>query len=271
MNNRYKALILVAGGIGITPFIAMLRDLLHRSQSKEDGLPSSVELIWCVRKGSELSLLNDVLLTTPFPSSTQPDTLKIEVKAFITGRDDLDDMFFHYENDVTSNVTLDFPDVSSTARAMSPVSGTGNSLWVAIVTAVASCGAMLTTVIFQELVVDPCVQRDPFPQRNEVLLFFGSLTAGIVGFGGTMLSAWIICNRMICVKSMKKPNPYEMNFGADRGHQRTRRHRDMENITQGTLLERTLITKGARPNLSGIDLPPTTERLLCIECIHYHE
>jgi hypothetical protein len=37
--TSYSNLILVAGGIGISPFVAILRDLLHRIEQGQFGLP----------------------------------------------------------------------------------------------------------------------------------------------------------------------------------------------------------------------------------------
>jgi NAD(P)H-flavin reductase len=60
----YETLILVAGGIGVSPFVAILRDLLHRYQRDQPNLPSDVTLIWAVQKSEELQLLDLVSAST---------------------------------------------------------------------------------------------------------------------------------------------------------------------------------------------------------------
>jgi len=93
---RYRYLLLIGGGVGITPFLAILRDLLKRHELRQAGLPIDVQLIWCVRRRSELEVLSEIRC----PSKLQPvlpgdygagigirDTqLSITVKGFITER-----------------------------------------------------------------------------------------------------------------------------------------------------------------------------------------
>ena len=58
----YEALVLVAGGIGVSPFVAIIRDLLQRYKRDQHNLPSHVTLIWAVQKSEELQLLDFLVL-----------------------------------------------------------------------------------------------------------------------------------------------------------------------------------------------------------------
>eukprot|EP00850_Spirogloea_muscicola_P021992 SM000271S10031 [mRNA] locus=s271:89812:94651:- [translate_table: standard] len=46
---KYDELLLVAGGIGITPLYSLMMDLAHRCSSVDSQLPSRVTLVWSVR------------------------------------------------------------------------------------------------------------------------------------------------------------------------------------------------------------------------------
>ncbi|KAI5065853.1 hypothetical protein GOP47_0018477 [Adiantum capillus-veneris] len=62
MQYRYKTLVIVGGGIGLTPLLAMLCDVLHRQRRGQGAasLPTSIHLYHCVRKPEELCVLNSI-------------------------------------------------------------------------------------------------------------------------------------------------------------------------------------------------------------------
>ncbi|KAG7031332.1 Ferric reduction oxidase 7, chloroplastic, partial [Cucurbita argyrosperma subsp. argyrosperma] len=54
----YENLILVAGGIGISPFLAILSDILHRIRDGKPCLPKKILVVWAIKNSSELPLLS---------------------------------------------------------------------------------------------------------------------------------------------------------------------------------------------------------------------
>ena len=86
---RYKTLVLVSGGIGITPLLAILRDILHRYKNIKHNastcLPTSITLYHCIRKPEELCVLNSVDPNQILPGY---DTLGLTIKihAYITSQ-----------------------------------------------------------------------------------------------------------------------------------------------------------------------------------------
>ncbi|KAG2704312.1 hypothetical protein I3760_05G000100 [Carya illinoinensis] len=54
----YEKLVLVAGGSGISPFLAILSDILHRTKDKKTCVPRNVLLVWAVKRSNELSLFS---------------------------------------------------------------------------------------------------------------------------------------------------------------------------------------------------------------------
>ena len=51
-KNKNKNIIMIAGGIGITPFVSQLRDLLKQKQKIKDNL--SIALFYCVRSAKDI-------------------------------------------------------------------------------------------------------------------------------------------------------------------------------------------------------------------------
>lgn len=85
---NYKTLVLIAGGIGIAPFMAIIRDILHRyrvpaTNDKEERLPKNIVLIWAVRSESELNILRQVspsLISSNYKSCN----CQIRVRVYVT-------------------------------------------------------------------------------------------------------------------------------------------------------------------------------------------
>jgi ferredoxin-NADP reductase len=57
-EKKNKNIILLAGGVGITPFISQLRDLLKKNETKKEDL--SIALFYCVRGFADITFI-DVL------------------------------------------------------------------------------------------------------------------------------------------------------------------------------------------------------------------
>lgn len=79
---RYTHLILVAGGIGISPFLAILNDILRRINENRPCLPRKILIVWAVKKSNELPLLHSVDMASICPRFT--DTLDLEFQTYVT-------------------------------------------------------------------------------------------------------------------------------------------------------------------------------------------
>jgi hypothetical protein len=72
----------VAGGIGISPFLAILSDIIHRIEQGMPCAPKNVLVLWSVKKSTELSLLSAV--DAQSISSSVSDRLHLDIQAFVT-------------------------------------------------------------------------------------------------------------------------------------------------------------------------------------------
>ncbi|XP_039146861.1 ferric reduction oxidase 2-like, partial [Dioscorea cayenensis subsp. rotundata] len=78
---RYDSLVMVSGGSGITPFISIIRELIHRSKTQRSRTPG-VLLICAFKTSAELSMLNLLL-----PISGQVfnlSSLELRIEAYVT-------------------------------------------------------------------------------------------------------------------------------------------------------------------------------------------
>lgn len=263
---EYKTLVLIAGGVGVTPFVALLRDLLcrynHEGSKTAQGLPSEVHLIWCVPKKADLATLRDLQPAALFPGYVG-GPLKIDVKAFVTREQPgavVGNEKFAYaghqgqEYSVYNNADVD--DGAATQKAFRDMRG--SNLWMAAVIAAATGGFMLFLGIFHYYVVRPNHHNDapfffehgsshgadhgpqgkPFPTWVTVSLLFISMLLGVVVFGGAVLFAWAKLGNRGAVQTVKRSPKVAA---------------DLE-TNEASLLEQASLTEGNRPILSGNQL-----------------
>ncbi|KAK3037532.1 hypothetical protein RJ639_030340 [Escallonia herrerae] len=78
---RYDSLLLVAGGIGITPFLSILQEIASAENSGRRKLPSSIQLIYSVKKCEDICLLSAIL---PLLLDRKFEQLQLKLKVFVT-------------------------------------------------------------------------------------------------------------------------------------------------------------------------------------------
>lgn len=242
---KYDALLLVAGGIGITPFIAILRDLFHRYQAEERGLPKSVQLIWTVKRGSELVLLTDIFPAKSFSHAT----IHFECFAFLTGRDtryDTGEVSLIHGEESKNEMTMNFPNVSGREGSLSPVAATGSGLWISSLIAVASCATILAMYVFGR----STSLQAPVSSHHVALLYFGSTVVGIGGFGGAVMMTWSILRHVKWGESCKNNSVYDEEGAPAASFPLP----DRENVWQQNLLDNTHVMRG-RPNMRSNSKP----------------
>ncbi|CAI0438447.1 unnamed protein product [Linum tenue] len=82
----YEYLVLVAGGIGISPFMAILRDVFHRLDEGRPCLPREILLVWAVKKSEEIGLLSTINLD--YLRSDIFDRLNLHIQIYVTRESD---------------------------------------------------------------------------------------------------------------------------------------------------------------------------------------
>ncbi|XP_043708598.1 ferric reduction oxidase 7, chloroplastic-like [Telopea speciosissima] len=173
----YENLILVAGGIGISPFLAILSDILHRIKEKKPCLPRNVLVIWAVKKSKELSLLSSLDVESMGPFT---DKLQLEIQNYVTQESEAP-----LEEGTQSKSMNSFKIVNGSS--MSVLVGTGNKIWSGIYFILSSIGFIILIGLLDLFYIKP-FQITSWWFKG--LLFVVSMIASVVIFGGLVVVLW---------------------------------------------------------------------------------
>ncbi|TKW04578.1 hypothetical protein SEVIR_7G119200v4 [Setaria viridis] len=176
----YENLILVAGGIGISPFLAILSDIIHRIEEGKQCMPKNVLVLWSVKKSKELSLLSavDAQTITSFVS----EKLHLDIQAFVTQESQapLEDGIVGDEQKAPGMFVKN-------GTTMSGLVGTGDNFWAAMYFLASTLGFLLAYALVRVYYVKP---------HNVVawwylgLLLMLCMAAGVALPGGLVVLLW---------------------------------------------------------------------------------
>ncbi|KAL3701380.1 hypothetical protein R1sor_019402 [Riccia sorocarpa] len=216
---RYDSLVLVAGGIGVTPFLAILQDILYRHKLHlAQNLPSSVHLILCVRHAKDLSILDTINPCDILPNYT--DAVKITIQAYVTSRDLVTDVEMNsghgdpaavisyehfratYLNEPPKQFNCDGPPLE-VVRKMSSMSGAGNVKWIAATFCSSFTGYIVIFGIF-----NITGTYTELMNYGRAMVYCVILFLAVVGCGGPVLLLWTLISRM---RSPPKSNQVQIS------------------------------------------------------------
>ncbi|KAI5329733.1 hypothetical protein L3X38_029130 [Prunus dulcis] len=84
---RYDSLLLVSGGIGITPFLSIIQELASSQKSGINKFLPRMQLIYVVKKSQEICLLNSI---SPLIFGQPAEKCLLKVKVFVTQEEQSD-------------------------------------------------------------------------------------------------------------------------------------------------------------------------------------
>ncbi|KAL6650777.1 hypothetical protein ACP70R_009702 [Stipagrostis hirtigluma subsp. patula] len=176
----YENLILVAGGIGISPFLAILSDIIHRIEEGKPCMPKNVLVLWSVKKSTELSLLSAVDAQTI--SSSVSDKLRLDIQAFVTqeSQPPLEDGIVGDDQKVPGMFVKNGTTVSGLV-------GTGDNFWAAMYFTASTLGFVLAYALVQVYYVRPF---HVVAWWYLGLLFVLCMAAGVALPGGLVVLLW---------------------------------------------------------------------------------
>ncbi|CAL5328769.1 unnamed protein product [Camellia sinensis] len=180
----YKNLILVAGGIGISPFLAILSDILHRIKDNKPCMPRNILIVWAVKKSDELPLLYslDVESICPFFS----DILNLEIQTYVTRESEP-----QLDGQVSKSVNF-FGYPIRNKCGISVLVGTGNIIWFGVYVMVSTIGLVLSVGLLQIFYINPF---DITYWWYKGLLFVICMVASPIVFGGVVIGLWHLWDR----------------------------------------------------------------------------
>ncbi|XAR53696.1 Ferric-chelate reductase (NADH) [Bertholletia excelsa] len=176
----YENLILVAGGIGISPFLAILSDILNLVKDGKPCIPRNILVVWAVKKSDELPLLCsfDMESICPFLS----DVLNLEIQTYVTRESEPPLETGRLTKSVTS-----FGSPAPNKHGISALVGTGNIMWSGIYVVVSTIGLVLSVGLLQIFYINPYGIECWWYKG---LLFCACMVLSPVILGGIVIGLW---------------------------------------------------------------------------------
>ncbi|KAM5574158.1 ferric reduction oxidase 7, chloroplastic [Rosa sericea] len=229
---RYEKLVLVAGGSGISPFLAILSDILHRIKMNKPCLPQHVVLVWAIKTSNELSLLSTVAMG----SMDFSDRLNIEIQAYVTRESECpveDGRFYNAPSSSVFSV--------SKGATMSVLTGTGNKIWAGTYVIASTIGFVIVLSLLDVFYINP-YSIDTWWYLG--LLFVICMVASVLIFGGLTIGLWHLWERKTSSQESSENGNTEIV-------QSNGRPTDT-NEYQKTLISAATVRYGRRPDFSEI-------------------
>ncbi|KAL5856332.1 hypothetical protein ACOSQ3_003790 [Xanthoceras sorbifolium] len=181
----YENLILVAGGIGISPFLAILSDVLHRIREGKPCLPRNILIVWAVKKSNELPLLLDIDMESICPFFS--NKLNIENCIYVTRESEppLEEGKLH---EAVNSSVCPF----SNGCGMSVLVGTGNNIWSGLYVISSTVGFIILVALLNIFYVNPFGISSWWYKG---LLFTVCMVASVLIFGGPVIGLWHLWER----------------------------------------------------------------------------
>ncbi|KAD4179673.1 hypothetical protein R6Q59_023110 [Mikania micrantha] len=176
----YENLVLVAGGIGISPFLAILSDILHRINDSKPCMPRIVSIIWAVKTSEELPLLHSFDLNSISPYLY--NKLNLDIHTYVTQESEPPLEAGDAHKYVSS---CDFS--SPSQSGMSRLVGTGNLMWAGTYVVVPTIGFLVSLTLLNVFYINP---YDVSYRWYKGLLLLICMVTSVIVFGGLVIGLW---------------------------------------------------------------------------------
>ncbi|XP_045804561.1 ferric reduction oxidase 7, chloroplastic-like isoform X3 [Trifolium pratense] len=232
----YENLILVAGGIGLSPFLAILSDILHRVRDGKPCRPRNVLIVWAVKKSDELPLLSTVDMETICPRFS--DKVNINIHIFVTRESDPPlEEGYSFKPIKSSLCPFSMP----SDYGMSGLVGTGNNFWFGLYVISSTLGFVILLSLLNIYFINPSGLEKEWYKG---LLFVVCMLASVVIFGGIVVGFWHMWEKQSSLKDKSdniKVDQVEQNGSVDQ-----------KDPSQDNVTKLTAVRYGSRPDFKEI-------------------
>ncbi|KAF3970840.1 hypothetical protein CMV_005498 [Castanea mollissima] len=232
----YEKLILVAGGSGISPFLAILSDILHRTKQKKLSVPRHVLLVWAVKRSNELSLFPITDMKSICPSFS--NQVNIEIQTYVTRESEPS-----LEENLVHEATSSSASSISKGGSISILVGTGNKLWAGSYVIISTVGFVITLGLLNICYLNP-FSISYWWYRGILLL--ACMVISVCIFGGLMVGLWHLWGKRTSARGEADEDGEKFNM---------RQH--IEGVTDkdlslGTFAHSYFVRYGCRPDFKEI-------------------
>uniref|UniRef100_A0A7C9EE32 Ferric-chelate reductase (NADH) n=1 Tax=Opuntia streptacantha TaxID=393608 RepID=A0A7C9EE32_OPUST len=182
----YKHLVLVAGGIGISPFLAVLSDIIHRLKKGKPCMPKNIVIVWAIKKSDELPLLS--MLNVESIDPVLLEALNLEIQIYVTRESEArleEGKAFGPVTSCTYNPTVNRSTISSLV-------GTGDNIWAGIYVIASTIGFVIFLALLDVFYINP---KGINIWWYKGFLLVLCMVAGVVIFGGAVVALWHLWER----------------------------------------------------------------------------
>ncbi|KAJ0095583.1 hypothetical protein Patl1_16749 [Pistacia atlantica] len=182
----YEKLVLVAGGIGISPFLAVLSDIFHRKRQGKPCLVKNILIVWAVKTSNHLSLLS--LINRNFSNIE----VNLDIIIYVTQQSQppLDEEEGRL---VEFKATNSFVSPVYKGKTMSVLVGTGNNnIWFGIYLISTTLGFIAVVYLLNVFYINP---KDLSLGWYHGLLFVICMVVSVLIFGGLVVGIWHLSER----------------------------------------------------------------------------
>ncbi|GLU06082.1 hypothetical protein SLE2022_231450 [Rubroshorea leprosula] len=182
----YDNLVLVAGGIGISPFLAILSDIFHRVRDGRACLsvPRKVFIVWAVKRSDELQLLSTIAVESISPLLSNKLSLEIHIYVTRESEPSLEEGKVHE--------ALNSSGCPMSNCGMSVLVGTGNNIWSGLYVISSTVGFGILLALMDILYIKP-YKVSAWWYKG--LLFVACMIASVISFGGIVVGLWHLWDR----------------------------------------------------------------------------
>ncbi|PIN22246.1 Ferric reductase, NADH/NADPH oxidase [Handroanthus impetiginosus] len=255
----YENLILVAGGIGISPFLAILSDVLHRIKDGKPCQPRNILIVWAVKTSTELPLLQTLGMENIHP--TFSETLNLEIQTYVTRESGPSLEEGKIIEPVNSAVFT-----ASKRSGMSVLAGTGDILWSGIYVIASTIGLVITVALLDALYINP--YRVVY-WWYKGFLFVACMFVSVLVFGGLVIGLWHLWERRTSLHEFKNVENGNVQQNAPR---LAGKEQYLNTTLYGQRPDFTGIFQSAADRWGSVDIgvivcgPPTLQTSVAKEC-----
>ncbi|KAL5539382.1 hypothetical protein UlMin_042914 [Ulmus minor] len=232
----YENIVLVAGGIGISPFLAILSDILHRVRDGKPCLPRNILIIWAVKKSTELPLLSTIDNESICPSFS--NKLNLETRIYVTRESEPS-----LEEGIVQLTPTSSLCPASNSCAMSCLVGTGDKVWSGLYLISSTVGFIILMALLEIFYINPF---GIYKWWYKGFLLLACMAVGILLFGGAVVGLWHLMDTQVSAKEGYEDNGIK---GERAKNDATISHEDSRMDNRASL---TSIEYGTRPDFKEI-------------------